>query len=182
VLELAVPYSLAQLLRLIGDSATVYIMAVAGEDELAGTGLIDSVQYVFFNTALISLVSVAISVGKEKGKGNHTQVGLVFRQGLILGGLISLPFLGVSPFAEPLLVATGQPQRVARIAQDYCVSKSYGIPFIAGLTVNQQILLGISEPLATLAATVSVVSNALVSTALGYAFTLGKWGAPRLGA
>ncbi len=120
VLRLAIPYSLAQLLRLVGDSATVYIMAVAGEDELAATGLIDSVQYVFFNTALISLVSVAISAGKEKGKGNHAQVGLVFRQGLIFGGLISLPFLGVSPFAESLLVATGQPRHVARIAGLLC--------------------------------------------------------------
>ncbi len=63
---------------------------------------------------------------------------------------------------------------------DYCViSKAYGIPFIAGLAVNQQVLLGISE---SLAATVSVISNALVSTTLGYALTLGKFGAPRLGA
>lgn len=175
VLGVTTPYAFSQLCLMAGDLALVYVLSRVDDDHLAASGLISSVQSLYFGTLSSLIQAVSIEVGSAKGRNTSqgtplTDVGVRYRLGLILSVLLSIPLMAATPFFGKMLIAFDQNKYLADIAQKFFMSRIWGTPFWLGFIANLQIMLGLDH---SKAATVFVISESVLSALAGYAFTLG---------
>lgn len=178
VLALSAPFAGALLISMAGDFIVGKGIAQLGSVELAASGLIGSSQSLLIGPVNSFISVISIFAGSEKGGQDKSQVGKVYRQGLLLAGFLSIPLIILTLLIEPILISLNQSSEHAKLVADYFNARVIGIPFTLGLTVNQQISIGISK---NIIATISTISSTVLATAFGYALIVGELGMPEMG-
>ena len=145
---------------------------------LAPNTLINSLEsiYIIFGGRSLSIIGSMIS--KLKGEENAEKIGLICRQGLIFGTLISLPVTALYYFANHhMLAAFGQHPFAVEKAKDYFHAAALGYLPLILMTAQQRLLQGLHRPIPVLA---SNVLHSTLSVICSYLFLFGKLDAPKL--
>ncbi len=172
ILKLAGPYTLAIFIEMASEVATVKMLSTLGKENLAASGLINAVQTLYVNPIARILYPLTVFAGEEKVESSPVKpgVGKIFRQGLVLAGLLSIPVIAVTIFSGPILVLVGQEEKLAYLVQDTYRGRAIGVFFDMGLTAAQNVVLGLSE---TIPVIISTISTIALNVGLSYGFGLG---------
>src|SRR5690242_19650033 len=126
--RLAAPLAVAQVTQIAMGITDMVLLGSLGSDALAvgglGTGL-------FFTTVLIlqgGLSAVAVLVSQARGAGRPERAPAIFRTGLLLVALLSVPAFALLSAAEPILLALGEPSDLAREVGRFDRVLRWGVP------------------------------------------------------
>lgn len=178
MLKLAVPFAASLFVSIAGDALVIKILAELSPSEFAASGLIMSSQSLLMSPLFSFISIVSTYAGDAKGDSDKTNVGRIFRQGLFLAVILSIPAIIIASCMEYILVGFNESKQHAKIAGDFFYARILGIPSTLALAVNQLIAIGISDPYIP---ALSTFSSTIVSTILGYGLVLGKFGTEPLG-
>ncbi len=172
ILKLSGPYTLAIFVGMASEVATIKMLSTLGKENLAASGLINAVQTFYVNPIKRILYPLTIFAGEEKAESSSIKpnVGKIFRQGLVLASVLSIPVIAVTVFSGPILVSIGQEEELAYLVQDTYRGRAIGVLFDMGLTAVQNVALGLSETTPVIAST---IFTAALNLGLSYGFGLG---------
>ncbi len=178
ILNLSIPNSLAQLVRLLGVFVATLMVSRLGVKPLAGNAL----AYTFYLNALLFITGISFALGilvaKHHGANEKDKVSLVFSQTLVLAFLLFIPLFFLFHFSFQIFIFFGQNVQIARLAQSYLHAFIWGIfPWILSSMWLQFLLgLGHAKLLRTFA-----VTGTFFSIVSFYLLIFGHAGLPRLG-
>ena len=175
----AASVSLTTVVSTSGDFITMIMLANVDKAHLSASNLITSAQSFIINTPVVTLYAIASVTGRAYGSKNYEKINPILKNGLLLGGLISLPSTILACTSNYIFKGLGEPSDLSEIAHSYFKAYSYGIPAFLLLIAEERVALGISKSFP-----VNVVTfiNAGLKVSLGYVLIFGKLNAPVLGA
>lgn len=177
-LHLALPLAGAQLAQMgMGLTDTIMLGAV-GRDALAAGGLGGSVFFMVAGMFQNVVASVAILISHARGSGDTSQIDDIFRAGLLLALLGTLPLVLLLWNIEPALLWIGEPPRLAADVTAYLQIIVLGTPAAMIMAAMRFYLSAMNHPrLILIAAVIGLIANGF----LNYALIFGTWGFPEMG-
>ncbi|MFZ5708688.1 MAG: MATE family efflux transporter [Pseudomonadota bacterium] len=149
-----------------------------GVDELAAAVLATSYFFVLFIFGSGFAIAVMGMVAASLGRGDEAQVRRDTRMGLWLSILFGAAVLPLFVWSKPVLLALGQRQELAGLAQDFLRLSGPGIVPALLVMVLKSYLAALERTQVVLWITLTGVA---VNAALGWALIFGNWGAPEMG-
>jgi MATE family multidrug resistance protein len=177
-LTVSTPIILYRLIGFSGGLIYMLLMAQLGKNALASGALISSIYNTIIMLLWGCLFPVTALIAKAYGSGEVENIGIVFKQGLILATVICFPIFVIICFFEPLLIFFKQPIFLSHSIHAYFHVIAYGILPNMWLCVINLFLNAIFRAMLV---TISTLLNVISTTLLGYALLFGKWGLPNLG-
>lgn len=178
ILALALPITGGHLAQFaIGLTDTV-MMGWYGVPELAALTLAGSYFFTLFLLGSGFAWAIMPMVARFAAEGDHVQIRRATRMALwwsILYFLVTLPLFW---FSGTVLLAIGQTQETAALAQTYLRIAGFGMLPALGIMCFKNYLLGLEYARVVLWITVAA---AVVNGFANYAFVFGNWGAPEMG-
>ncbi len=149
-----------------------------GVAELAAVVLAGSFWFTLFIMGSGFAMGLMGLVASAAARDDDAEVRRTTRMALWLSALFAALAMPLILGAEPVLLAAGQAQAVAALADDYLQIAGWGIFPALGVMVLKSYLAALERTQFVLWATVAAVPvNALVN----YALIFGNWGAPEMG-
>jgi MATE family multidrug resistance protein len=177
-LALAVPLAAANLAQMAMGVTNTVMVGRLGAVPLAAAGL---GGMLYFTGGVILqgvLFAVAPLVAHALGAGDRSAAGRVAGAGLVLAGLLALPFVAALTSVDHLLRALGYDAALAAEIGRYLRALAWGGPAFLGFAVLRSVLAAMSHTRPVMAVLlVCVVSNAV----LNWSLVFGHFGAPALG-
>ncbi|MSO96666.1 MAG: MATE family efflux transporter [Rhodospirillaceae bacterium] len=177
-LKLALPLAAAQLAQMgMGITDTVMVGAL-GRDALAAGGL--AAASFFSITAVLQggLIGVGILIAHARGADDLARISPVLRSGAVLALLITACIVPVFWFAEPLLLAIGEPEMIARDVGAYIRILVLCTPATMWLAMQRSTLAAMSH---TRPVMMIGIGALFMNGVLNYALIHGAWGFPEMG-
>lgn len=176
--KMSAPMIASRLAGSFNNFMMMLLIARLGHDALAAGALINSILWTVMLVAWGLLFGVGVSVGHAFGAGKHQEVGVILRESILLGIIISIPFTLLFRFTGPILIFFKQDPHLAAIAADYFKAFSWSVVLnMIGMSVTQT-AVGISKPKLVTFWSIICIPLLLIP---GYIFTFGKFGMPRIG-
>lgn len=176
--KMALPLIGSRLAGSFSNFIGMLIIAHLGHDALAAGALINSVLWTVILIAWGLLFGVGVSVGHAHGANKSKEVGIIMRESMLLGLIISIPFIILFRNIGTILIFFKQDQHLANIAADYFKAFAWGVPLnLIGMAITQT-AVGISKPKLVTFWSLLGIPLLLIP---GYIFTFGKFGTPHLG-
>ena len=174
---LAWPIALTFLSEMAIATTDTIIIGRLGAEALAAAALGLTTFFVFFFLAIGITMATAPLAAQALGARRPRLVRRVIRQGLWVGLVLSLPASVGLMFAEPVLLALGQPPEAARGAQVYLNVFAWSLPFAVGFTVLRNFAAALERPRLGLWV---ILAGIPLNAVLDYGLILGRLGLPRL--
>jgi MATE family multidrug resistance protein len=179
-LRLAGPLAVANMLQMMVYAIDVVFVARLGPEALAVASLSVSLFGLMVWSASGMAGSVTALIAAEQGRGRHAlrEIRRSVRMAMWLAVALGLVSMVVCQHGEAILLAAGEPQRVAARAGGFLmVLQGAVIPMIMG-----NVLRGFVAAMGRPVFATAITALAIVVNALGnYAFVFGHWGMPALG-
>jgi MATE family multidrug resistance protein len=169
----------SRLLLMANLFASALILAAIDEDNLAAAGIIEPIQGILISAMVYALGAVYLHASEPDAKQHYKTAGIYLRQGWVYSLLVGFGLLPFTLNTGPILKMMGQSDTIASISQEYFNGLSIGITPVFGLFANNSFFNALKRPNATLVTSIFTVA---ITLGFGYSLTLGKWGAPKLGA
>jgi MATE family multidrug resistance protein len=177
-LRLAAPLALAQLAQMGMGLTDTILLGALGRDALAAGGL-GAGLFFTVATVLQGLVfGVGILVAHARGAETFDKIPMIVRGGFIVATLVALPLMIVLWNIEPILVALGEPEPLARDVTRYVQILLFAAPASLWLAVQRSYLAAMGHTRLVMA--VAVVAL-FVNGVLNYGLIHGKFGLPQMG-
>ncbi len=128
LIRLAAPLAAAQLSATAMGLTDTAVLGRLGADALAAGGLAVNVFITFVLVLSGVLAAVSVLVAYARGGGDEARVPDIYRAGLLLAVLLSVPGIAALSFSEPLLLMLGEPPDLARATADYLGVLRWGVP------------------------------------------------------
>ena len=145
---------------------------------LAGVALGGNVFWPIFMLLTGCTMSVTPIVAQLVGGGRTRQVGIVLRQGLLVGLAASAVAIVLVLNAHPVFALFGVDSTAADIATRYLSAAAFGLPAVMCYIVLRYGSEGLGHTLGPMVIAGLVL---LLNGVLNYAFIYGRFGAPELG-
>ena len=139
-LALAAPLALAQLAQIGMGLTDTVLLGALGRDALAAGGLGAGM---FFTTSAVLqglVMGVGILVAHARGANTPEKIAPVLRAGFLLGTIAAVPLMVVLWYAEPLLLAIGEPPQLAEDVAAYMRILLFAAPASLWLAVQRSYL------------------------------------------
>jgi putative MATE family efflux protein len=179
IIQLALPIILGGVAQTIIMATDAFFMARVDEVSLAAVGLAGlffSSVYVF---GLGFSVGVQILIARRDGEKNHSAIGSIFDNSLLILFLMSLVlWLGLEVFGPALLKSLVSSEAVYEASVSYLGSRSWGITFALISLAFRSLFIGISQ---SAVITWSTFSMAIANVFLNYALIFGEFGFDEMG-
>ncbi len=178
MLNLALPLAGAQLAQMgMGLTDTIMLGAV-GRDALAAGGLAGSVFFMTAGMFQNVVASVAILISHARGSGDTSQINDIFRAGLLLALLGTLPLVALLWNIKPALLWVGEPPKLAADVTAYLQIIVLGTPAAMIMATMRFYVSAMNHPrLILIAAIIGLIANGF----LNYGLIFGVWGLPEMG-
>jgi MATE family multidrug resistance protein len=175
---LALPLVLTQLAVIAIHTTDVLMMGWLGPQELAAGTLASAFYTPLFFFGLGLLTAVAPICAQALGARQYRTVRRTVRQGFWVAIAVALPFCAIIYNVRPFLLAFGQSEINAGLAELYLRAAMWGLLPSLWVIVLRCFVSALSRPRSILLVTLlGVVANALGN----YALMFGKFGFPALG-
>lgn len=138
---------------------------------LAASNLINSYQNFVIASSNAMLFSVGSAVGAARGAKKFHKIIPLYRNGLLLGFILTGISMALVLVSGPVLKLLGQDENLCDISQSYFEAYSWGIPALFIFTAQQQIALGLGQ---NLPVNIIAAVNTGLTTGLGYILIYGK--------
>lgn len=152
-------------------------------DILAALSLITNTKQLVSGIAITSLYAMSVlgsvKVGqlRDGGESQKAKIGVIYRNGVIWGLTLALPLSMLYYFSEEVLIAIGQPEVAAKIAQSYLRPYTPALPLLALRICAQEMLFAFEKPkVAMLLALPSLAISIGVSAGFIYGLDMGLEG------
>jgi MATE family multidrug resistance protein len=176
-LNLAVPIALTQLGQIAMMTTDLALIGRLGDEAVAAAALAHSVFFVSFTFGMGLVSAVAPLAAQAFGAHNPRSVRRALRVGLWAALLISLPMIALPLFGEHILLALGQADATAHLAQKYLLGLAWGIAPGLWFLAIRGFMGAVNRPEPGLWITLAAIpANALLVWLLIH----GVWGLPRL--
>jgi MATE family multidrug resistance protein len=176
-LKLAVPIALTQLGQIAMMTTDLALIGRLGDEAVAAAALAHSVFFVSFTFGMGLVSAVAPLAAQAFGAHNPRSVRRALRVGLWAALLISLPMIALPLFGEHILLALGQADATAHLAQKYLLGLAWGIAPGLWFLAIRGFMGAVNRPEPGLWITLAAIpANALLVWLLIH----GVWGLPRL--
>ncbi len=176
--HLAAPIALAFVAQLGMGMTDTIMLGALGRDALGAGGLGAAAFFVSCSVVQGMLSAVAILIAHVRGAQNEARIGLILRAGYAVALLSALPLMVLLWFAEPLLLAAGEPPALAAMVAPYVRVLALATPAFMWLATQRSYLSAMSRP--RLIPFVSL-SALVVNGLLNYGLIHGAWGLPEIG-
>jgi multidrug resistance protein, MATE family len=176
--SLAYPVVLSQLGHILVSVADSVMAGQLGTDPLAAASLGNSLFNIVLMFGLGISFSITPLIAGADGKLNHTRIGLLLLNGLVLNLLISFLLVFLYYIGAPLVPFLGQPENVVFLALPYLQILFFSLLPLMVFQAFKQFAEGLS--LTRQAMYISVFAN-LLNILLNYILIFGKLGFPPLG-
>ena len=141
--RLAAPVVVVQVgLNLMGTVDTIMVGHYS-QQALAAVAIGNIFQWAWLVFGLGIIMSLDPLVSQAFGAGDHDAVSRWFQHGLVLAAALTVPFVAVFLYAEPILVALRQPPEVVPLAAEWIRAVAWGIPAILAFQAMRQTLQAI---------------------------------------
>jgi MATE family multidrug resistance protein len=178
VMTLGLPIIGSHVAQIAITTTDTVMMGWYGVEELAALVLAGSIYFVFFLVGAGFSFAVLPMVANASEVGDDVQVRRITRMGLWISALYALILIPFMWWSKPLLLALGQEDLIAQLAQDYLRIAGFGLFPALFVMVIKNYLAALERTQFVLWLT---VVSALLNIILNYALVFGNWGAPELG-
>ncbi|MDE2375627.1 MAG: MATE family efflux transporter [Bradyrhizobium sp.] len=169
---------LTQLGQIAMMTTDLALIGRLGEDSVAAAALAHTVYFISFTFGLGLVAAVSPLAAQAFGAGDARRLRRSLRVGLWVALLISLPMMASPLYGEQILLALGQAQRSAALAQHYLFGLAWGIAPALGFVALRGLMGAVNRPQPALWITFAAIpANAL----LVYVLIHGLFGLPELG-
>jgi|GEM_PF-867940 len=174
----SLPIICNQLLGILPTLASMWILSRLGKDYIASAGLAAPTFYTILTVFVTGFYAVGIKIGHSFGEDNKSdEIGLWFRNGLVLALLLCIPAIVIFLNVDALLLLLGQDPHLVALARPFFQFGALAIiPMLINSVFNQY-FTGIGHP--KIAFFLSLITLPLI-IALSYGLVLGEWGLPKL--
>ncbi len=177
-LTLAAPLALAQLAQMGMGLTDTVLLGALGRDALAAGGLGAGL---FFTTAMVVqglTMSVGILVAHARGAALPEKVAPLLRAGYVLTALTAIPLMLILWNAESLLLALGEPPRLAHDVERYVRILLFAAPASMWLGVQRSYLTAMDRTRLVMMVSFAAL---IINGVLNYSLIHGKFGLPEMG-
>ena len=178
IMTLGLPIIGSHIAQIAITTTDTVMMGWYGVEELAALVLAGSIYFVVFLVGAGFSFAVLPMVANASEVGDDVKVRRITRMGLWISALYALLLMPFMWWSKPLLLALGQEQATAQLAQDYLRIAGFGLFPALFVMVIKNYLAALERTQFVLWLT---VASALLNIALNYALVFGNWGAPELG-
>lgn len=178
LLRLAWPLALTQLGLMFMNVVDTMVCARVSVDALAASAFGNMWQWAFLSIGVGVVMGIDPQVSQAHGRGDGPECGRALQRGLVLATLISIPICIAQALTYQGVVALGQPERVAALAQRYNLLKLPTTPCFLIYMALKQYLQG--RTIVAPATYVMWAANAL-NALLAWLLAFGSFGLPALG-
>ena len=154
------------------------MMGWYGIEELAAVVLAGSIYFVIFLVGAGFSFAVLPMVANASEVGDDVKVRRITRMGLWISALYALILIPFLWWSKPLLLALGQEDGTAQLAQDYLRIAGFALFPALFVMVIKNYLAALERTQFVLWVT---VASAFLNGLLNYALVFGNWGAPEMG-
>lgn len=176
--RLAAPLAIAQLAATVMGLTDTAMLGWLGADALAAGGLAINL---FITLVLMLggvLTAVGVLVAYARGSG-EARIPELYRSGLLLALLLSVPGFAALSFGEGLLLAIGEPPELARATGAYLDVLRWGVPgAVLDIGLMRAFLPAIGQGRLLLWVSLAAV---LVNAGLAWVLMFGAFGSPGFG-
>ncbi|VBD02274.1 multidrug resistance protein NorM [Burkholderia pseudomallei] len=177
--RLAAPLAIAQLSQMAMSVTDTVLLGSLGPDALAAGGLGANLFFVVVTLLQGVLTSVSVSVAHARGAMDEDRVPHIYWTGFALSLLLAVPAFALLSFAQPLLLAFGEPAALARNVGEYAAVLRFAAPgSLIGVGLMRSFLPAIGAAKRLLWVSLAGVG---VNAFLNYGLIHGAFGLPRLG-
>lgn len=177
--RLAAPLAIAQLSQMAMSVTDTVLLGSLGPDALAAGGLGANLFFVVVTLLQGVLTSVSVSVAHARGAMAEDRVPHIYWTGFALSLLLAVPAFALLSFAQPLLLAFGEPAALARNVGEYAAVLRFAAPgSLIGVGLMRSFLPAIGGAKRLLWVSLAGVG---VNAFLNYGLIHGAFGLPRLG-
>jgi multidrug resistance protein, MATE family len=177
-LRLAIPMALTQLSQIAMMTTDLAFIGRLGDEAVAAAALAGTVYFVSFTFGMGLVSAVAPLAAQAFGARDPRLVRRALRTGLWVALLISLPIMMFPLRGEQILLALGQGEVPARLAQQYLFGLAWGVAPALWFLAIRGFMGAVNRPEPVLWITLAAIpANAL----LVYLLMYGAFGLPRLG-
>lgn len=179
LLSVGLPMGLTQLVQFSINTVDVLMIGRLGPEALAASALGLVIFYLFFMLALGPAMALSPLIAQTLGAraDDYVEVRRSVRMGLWAAAFLLPCSVGVALLAEPIALALGQPDALARRAAPYVLALSPGLPFMIGVVMLRNFFAAIDRARWPLA---FIVATTFLNGFLNYLLIYGNWGFPRL--
>lgn len=179
ILSVALPVmigSLATTLLNITDSA---FLGRVGEIELGASAIGGILYFTFVMIGFSIGTGVQIQIARKAGERDHSGIGPVFDQAIVVLVVVAVFLFILLRFAMPtLVIASVRDMKVALAVNEFLSYRSFGIFFIMIATAFRSFYVGVALP--KVFAVYSFIMAGL-NIVLGAGLIFGKWNFPEMG-
>jgi MATE family multidrug resistance protein len=177
---LSLPLIATQLAHMAMPTTDLLMLGVLGQKALAIAAIANTIYIFVWLIGLGPASAVAPVVAQIVGAhpNDRARVRTALRMGLWAVALLTIPLWTALAFAEPVLVALGQPEALAAAAAPYIHVLALGLPFSLGFTVFRNFSTALGHPRAPL---IVVLIAVALNAGLNYSFIFGAFGMPEFG-
>ncbi len=168
-----------RLIYLGGTMANLTFLGEKGFYYLGASSLITTTQISVLYSSTGVIFAVGVFAKGAIAEGRLEDVGEIYRQGMLISAIVSVPAVLATYFMSNILSLTDQSPDFLNLVNDYNVIYMTAVPANTFFMNNLQVLLATSDYKAILAQ-VSLFS--LIMLPCSYGFVNGAWGFPDLGA
>jgi len=177
-LRLAIPMALTQLSQIAMMTTDLAFIGRLGDDAVAAAALAGTIYFVSFTFGMGLVSAVAPLAAQAFGARDPRLMRRALRTGLWAALLISLPITMFPLRGEQILLALGQSEVPARLAQQYLFGLAWSVAPALWFLAIRGFMGAVNRPEPVLWITLAAIpANAL----LVYLLMYGAFGLPRLG-
>ena len=179
ILALGLPMAATQLVQFLVYTIDVVMIARVSSDALAASSLGLVVMFLLWmiGSGPVAAVTPLISQALGANQHDHDDVRYSVRMSLwVIALMTPLIILGVM-FTEPVLIFFGQDPVMSKMAGEYVLMLSFGMPFALGVMCLRNFLAALGKTTIPL---VLVIISTCLNAAFNYLLIFGNWGFPRL--
>lgn len=177
-LKSAFPLIVSELIYALNGFITTVMVAHLGKDPLAANAIVWSIYLAVVVFFAGIFYSVSIMISQSFGANNNVSISIVFKQGLIMVCICSIPMFFVLWNVPTLLILTNQDPKVIEYTRLFFrVLALSVIPFNIVIVV-QQFLMGINKMHLVMFLSIVTVP---IEIFFYYSFLYGKFGFPQVG-
>jgi len=170
----------AALLAEMGMGVIDYSMSGhLGPTALAAAGLGLQLLFTPMFWGMGAITATGAVGAQAHGAGETEAVSESMRQGFLMATLLSIPIMGITLLAVPLLSYANSDPEVVSLVRSIILIGLPWIPLVYWFTVVRNFVTVMRRPTIV---TICAVAGLPVSFLSNYAFMYGNWGAPKLGA
>jgi MATE family multidrug resistance protein len=177
-LRLAAPMALTQLSQIAMMTTDLAFIGRLGGDAIAAAALAGTIYFVSFTFGMGLMSAVAPLAAQAFGAGDPALVRRSLRAGLWAGLIVALPIMVFPLQGEAILLALGQAQEPARLAQNYLLGLAWGVAPALWFMALRSFMGAVNRPEPVLWITLVAIP---INAVLVYPLLYGAWGLPALG-